>query len=132
MSSPVKDTVVTNDRWGKETICAHGGYFTCTDRYNPGNVIKTIKASCIYHILYQNTCCPILSSYLLISGKLQKHKWENAMTIDKYSWGYRRNALLSDHLTITDMLKMLAETVRSQFIEFFLSFICCGYHLRYL
>ncbi len=35
--SPVKDTVVTNDRWGTGTGCHHGGYYTCSDRYNPGN-----------------------------------------------------------------------------------------------
>ncbi|XP_046581905.1 alpha-L-fucosidase-like [Haliotis rubra] len=34
--SPVKDTVVTNDRWGKDATCHHGGYFTCNDRFNPG------------------------------------------------------------------------------------------------
>jgi len=34
--SPVKDTVVTNDRWGTGIPCHHGGYFTCNDRYNPG------------------------------------------------------------------------------------------------
>ncbi|XP_071112348.1 alpha-L-fucosidase-like isoform X2 [Haliotis cracherodii] len=34
--SPVKDTVVTNDRWGKGDACHHGGYWTCSDRYNPG------------------------------------------------------------------------------------------------
>ncbi|XP_067673730.1 alpha-L-fucosidase-like [Haliotis asinina] len=34
--SPVKDTVVTNDRWGKDATCHHGGYLTCNDRYNPG------------------------------------------------------------------------------------------------
>ena len=34
--SPVKDTVVTNDRWGKGTQCKHGDFFTCADRYNPG------------------------------------------------------------------------------------------------
>jgi len=32
----VKDTVVTNDRWGTGTACHHGGYFTCHDHYNPG------------------------------------------------------------------------------------------------
>jgi len=36
--SPVKDTVVTNDRWGAGTTCRHGGYFTCHDRYNPGQL----------------------------------------------------------------------------------------------
>lgn len=35
-TSPVKDTVVTNDRWGGDTLCKHGGYYTCADRYNPG------------------------------------------------------------------------------------------------
>ncbi|XP_048236588.1 alpha-L-fucosidase-like [Haliotis rufescens] len=33
--SPVKDTVVTNDRWGDGDHCQHGGYWTCHDRYNP-------------------------------------------------------------------------------------------------
>ena len=38
MYSPVKDTVVVNDRWGRGDSCKNGGYFTCHDRYNPGNV----------------------------------------------------------------------------------------------
>ncbi|CAG5131394.1 unnamed protein product [Candidula unifasciata] len=33
--SPVKDKVVTNDRWGSETMCKHGGYYTCSDNFNP-------------------------------------------------------------------------------------------------
>ncbi|GFO21442.1 alpha-l-fucosidase-like [Plakobranchus ocellatus] len=33
--SPVKDVVVTNDRWGSNTMCKHGGYLTCKDQYNP-------------------------------------------------------------------------------------------------
>lgn len=35
--SPVKDTIVTNDRWGKDTLCKHGDFYTCSDRYNPGD-----------------------------------------------------------------------------------------------
>ncbi|KAL4234690.1 Tissue alpha-L-fucosidase [Mactra antiquata] len=77
--SPVKDTVVTNDRWGNGVMCHHGGYYTCSDRYNP--------------------------------GKLQPRKWENAMTIDKQSWGYRRNANLSDMLTMEELIATLVETV---------------------
>ncbi|BES97784.1 alpha-l-fucosidase [Nesidiocoris tenuis] len=34
--SPVQKTVVVNDRWGHETLCKHGGVYTCQDRYNPG------------------------------------------------------------------------------------------------
>ncbi|XP_048252457.1 alpha-L-fucosidase-like [Haliotis rufescens] len=77
--SPVKDTVVTNDRWGSDTGCKHGGFFTCSDRYNP--------------------------------GFLQKHKWENCLTLDKKSWGYRREAVLADYMTMKELTKTLAETI---------------------
>jgi alpha-L-fucosidase len=77
--SPVKDTVVVNDRWGSGVSCHHGGYYTCSDRYNPGT--------------------------------LQKHKWENCMTVDKRSWGYRRNAPLSDFLSADELIQTLSETV---------------------
>ncbi|KAI4884586.1 hypothetical protein NFI96_034557 [Prochilodus magdalenae] len=77
--SPVRDTIVTNDRWGKGSICKHGGYYTCSDRYNPGHLLK--------------------------------HKWENCLSIDQRSWGYRREAKLSDYLTIEQLVKALVETV---------------------
>jgi len=77
--SPVKDTVVINDRWCSGCSCHHGGYYTCSDRYNP--------------------------------GVLQKHKWENCMTIDRSSWGYRREATLSSFLNIEQLIETLAETV---------------------
>jgi len=35
--SPVKDTVVTNDRWGAGCMCHHGGYLTCQDKWNPSS-----------------------------------------------------------------------------------------------
>jgi alpha-L-fucosidase len=37
--SPVKDTVVVNDRWGSETRGKHGGFYNFDDRYNPGVLI---------------------------------------------------------------------------------------------
>ncbi|XP_067940839.1 alpha-L-fucosidase-like [Watersipora subatra] len=77
--SPVKDTVVVNDRWGMGDSCHHGGYYTCQDRYNP--------------------------------GVLQPHKWENAMTIDKGSWGYRRNVDITSYLTMPELLKTMAQTI---------------------
>lgn len=43
--SPVKQRVVTNDRWGIDTMCKHGGVLTCTDRYNPGNVCSGEQVS---------------------------------------------------------------------------------------
>lgn len=77
--SPVKDTVVTNDRWGHDTLCKHGGYYTCADRYNP--------------------------------GVLQPHKWENCLTLDKESWGYRRNTQIEDYLTPSELMTTIVETV---------------------
>jgi len=77
--SQVRDTVVTNDRWGVGVLCKHGDFYTCSDRYNP--------------------------------GILQSHKWENAMTIDKKSWGYRRNMAMEDVFSIEELLKELAITV---------------------
>lgn len=80
LQSPVKDTVVVNDRWGIGDSCHHGSYFTCADRFNP--------------------------------GKLQNHKWENAMTLDKVSWGFRRNMKMSDILTMDELLATIASTIR--------------------
>ncbi|XP_063986520.1 alpha-L-fucosidase-like [Diachasmimorpha longicaudata] len=77
--SPVKDSVLVNDRWGIGTSCKHGSYYNCADRYNP--------------------------------GKLLSHKWENAMTIDKKSWGYRRNAPLEDYHTTRGLVAELVSTV---------------------
>ena len=47
-----------------------------------------------------------------LAGVLQKFKWENAMTIDKSSWGFRRQMALDDVLSVHDLITLLAETVR--------------------
>ncbi|XP_048356653.1 tissue alpha-L-fucosidase [Sphaerodactylus townsendi] len=36
--SPVKDTVVVNDRWGINCSCRHGGFYNCADKYKPGTL----------------------------------------------------------------------------------------------
>ena len=77
--SPVKDIVVTNDRWGNETQQTHGGFYVGPDRYNPGT--------------------------------LQPHKWENAFTVDGPSWGYRRNALISDIFTPEQIVFEIVTTI---------------------
>ena len=67
---------MTNDRWGSETPCKNGGFFTCDDRYNP--------------------------------GVLQKRKWENAMTLNKISWGWQRNTKISDFLSTKEMIQVIS------------------------
>ncbi|KAM8796157.1 tissue alpha-L-fucosidase [Eudromia elegans] len=37
--SPVKDTVVVNDRWCNNCSCHHGGYYNCADKYKPGALL---------------------------------------------------------------------------------------------
>ena len=45
------------------------------------------------------------------SGVLQPKKWENAMTLDVVSWGYRRNAKLKDYYSTADLVTNLVVTV---------------------
>ena len=37
--SPVADSVVVNDRWGRGDECKHGSYWTCSDQFNPGHLV---------------------------------------------------------------------------------------------
>jgi len=48
--SPVKDTVVVNDCWGNADHCTHGGFFTCHDRFNPGEWFIYVN------YVYSETC----------------------------------------------------------------------------
>ncbi|CAD7002964.1 unnamed protein product [Ceratitis capitata] len=77
--SPVRDTIVTNDRWGFGTACHHGDFYNCQDRYNP--------------------------------GILQPHKWENAFTLDKSSWGQRFDVELNDFMTSEELIGEVVKTV---------------------
>ena len=61
--SPVKDNIVTNDRWGEGIACHHGGYYTCTDRYDPGKF-------CDFLVCYRDMLCEHMRAYVLTDGKL--------------------------------------------------------------
>ncbi|XP_030385876.1 putative alpha-L-fucosidase [Scaptodrosophila lebanonensis] len=77
--SPVRETVVTNDRWGFGTACMHGDFYNCADRFNP--------------------------------GVLQAHKWENAFTLDRKSWGQRYDVTLADFMSSKEVIKEIVTTV---------------------
>ncbi|EJW79070.1 alpha-L-fucosidase, partial [Wuchereria bancrofti] len=78
-SSPVRNTVVVNDRWGKGISGKHGGFLTYSDHFDPG--------------------------YLL------RRKWENCLTLDKESWGYRRNMRSEDVNTVLYLISQLVRTI---------------------
>jgi alpha-L-fucosidase len=44
-------------------------------------------------------------------GVLQQHKWENAMTVDRRSWGHRRNMRIEDVLGMEELLATLVTTI---------------------
>ncbi|XP_013146115.1 PREDICTED: tissue alpha-L-fucosidase-like [Papilio polytes] len=44
-------------------------------------------------------------------GKLQPHKWENAFTVDKKSWGFRKTMNANDTLTMKEILHEVASSV---------------------
>ncbi|KAE9547602.1 hypothetical protein FO519_009189, partial [Halicephalobus sp. NKZ332] len=77
--SPVKDTVVVNDRWGHEIMGKHGGFLTYSDHYDPGHLLE--------------------------------RKWENCMTLDKNSWGNRRDMTSSDIHTVKELIEQLIRTI---------------------
>ena len=77
--SPMKDTVVVNDRWGDSTRQKHGGFYSGPDRFDPGHLFS--------------------------------HKFEDAFTVDKVSWAYRRNIELEDILSTDELIATIAEVV---------------------
>lgn len=45
--SPVKDTVVVNDRWGTGSTGRHGDFFNVKDRYRPGKLVPHKWENCM-------------------------------------------------------------------------------------
>ncbi len=44
-------------------------------------------------------------------NELQERKWENAMTLDLHSWGFRHNLPLNDVIKIEKLLEQIITTV---------------------
>ncbi|MCS7223444.1 MAG: alpha-L-fucosidase [Armatimonadetes bacterium] len=79
--SPVKDEVVVNDRWGKETRSVHGGYFTSEYGHVGGGKV-------------------------LAPGR----KWEENRGMGS-SFGYNRNEDIEDYATAKDLIALLVDVV---------------------
>lgn len=81
--SPVKETVVVNDRWGKETRGKHGGIYTTEyDLVNDQNA----------------------------ASKKIEHPWEECRGIGG-SFGYNRNENLKDYETSESLVHLLIDKV---------------------
>ena len=81
--SPVKESIVVNDRWGKETRSNHGGYYST----EYGNVGGDEKAS-----------------------DMSAHPWEEIRGIGT-SFGYNRIEDLSHYLSSEELVHMLIKIV---------------------
>jgi alpha-L-fucosidase len=79
------DTVVVNDRWGSDNPPISSG------KHFGGYFSGTDRQQA--------------------SKELLGHKWENAFTLDKTSWGYARNDMFTNYLNITTVLYEVISTV---------------------
>ena len=81
--SPVKEQVVVNDRWGKETRSKHGGIYTTE-----------------YDLVHSDN----------VKGTRIQHPWEECRGIGS-SFGFNRNENLEDYSTSEELVHMLIEKV---------------------
>lgn len=81
--SPVKETVVVNDRWGKETRSKHGGYYTTE-----------------YDLVHDDN----------VRNERIMHPWEECRGIG-HSFGYSRNEELEDYSSSEELVHLLIEKV---------------------
>jgi len=81
--SPVGETVAINDRWGKETRGAHGGYYTT----EYGRVHGTDASQAVI-----------------------QHPWEECRGIG-HSFGYNRAETVADYLGPAQLVGLLVDTV---------------------
>lgn len=81
--SPVKQDVVVNDRWGKETRSKHGGFYTTE-----------------YDLIHNENSL----------GKKIDHPWEECRGIGG-SFGYNRDENLADYSSSKDVIHILIDKV---------------------
>jgi alpha-L-fucosidase len=81
--SPVRETVVVNDRWGKETRSVHGGIYTTE-----------------YGLVHEGE----------MDDAVVTHPWEECRGIG-HSFGYNRNEQLEDYSTSEQLVHLLIDKV---------------------
>jgi alpha-L-fucosidase len=133
--SAVAKTAVWNDRWGQDVRCKVRYYCfvwvaICLTVCCAVNLVEfsnallsalqftvVIRASLIYlFLLLPKYSILQYGSFLTCEDNyepatLNAKKWEDALTIDKTSWGYNRNATYDDYMTTRDLVHQLVRVV---------------------
>ncbi len=86
--SPVREEIVINDRWGRDTRGLHGGYLSSE---------------------YGEVNSPALEEQEA-RRNLGRRKWEEIRSIGA-SFGYNRNEDIEDYLTESGLIRLLVDTV---------------------
>jgi len=102
--------------WSDGSWDAHSDYWTSTDFLAWLSTESTVKDTVIWNDRWGNDCMCKHGGFWTCDdryqpGKLVEKKWENALTVDKTSWGLNRNASYADYLTTKELLDELVETV---------------------
>ncbi len=86
--SSVKESIVVNDRWGKDTRGVHGGYLSSEYGAVSSNALSEEDAQ----------------------ENLRQRKWEECRSIGA-SFGYNRNEDIEDYLSESQLVRLLVDTV---------------------
>lgn len=88
-NSPVKDTVIVNDRWGSDCPLKHGKALLFVESKGRKRIIFFA-----FPLIVDALCVPggyYSGGDRFTPGKLLGHKWEDALTVDTTTWGFKRN-----------------------------------------
>ena len=110
--SPVKDTVVVNDRWSSEVRNKHGDFFTGDDNFNPKKLLSHKFENCMP--LDKNSWGYRWKNIVKIGVSFKK-------SISSLLIFNRKNLKLDDVLSINYIINSVVETVRYIFdkLKFF-------------
>lgn len=86
--SPVRDSVIVNDRWGDETMGRHGGYLTC--EYGNINNVQVSEEE--------------------MNRILAGRKYEECRSVGE-SFGFNRNEGCDDYMTERELITFFVKTV---------------------
>jgi hypothetical protein len=131
--SPVKDYVITNDRWGNDCRGKNGGYYTPYDGYNPGTLTshkwedsQTIGTAYCYNrnehlaqMMNATQLIQLLATIVSTGGNLLLGKQACIITVTIVRhWAYERWKRSSAARRTIDTDRRLAESQRRRHLQY--------------